>query len=365
MMNSLILLLGLILCVRTCNGAENEVRRRIKAAAEERELSDRVPSTLIELFPFDISIALTNNIGIDGIVLRDAVSQWLNANFDKSVQRLDGRHNFDQVILKEYTGNARRNTRNRELQSTHTVTYEGMTVWKRDKPLPDETIVAAIELEALLDRDGLVDALQQEDDSTGLGSYVVDAKGDINRHIGGGTGRAVDGAGSTDGSGSAGESSLDIIIIIAIVIAVLAFFLLAFALLMAWRHNKQRNNRGGSSNNYDNSTTSKKKSPKASNEATGSRQTKTTRDVEDVSPPPSEIAPSLGGGIYPESVISEDISTSLSAYYKGKQMEKEKPKPATLNDAGSISSMESYGYSLDGYASSIAQESRFGKKSTS
>jgi len=62
---------------------------------------------------------------------------------------------------------------------------------------------------------------------------------------------------------------------------------------------------------------------------------------------------------YPDSVISEDISTSLSAYYKSGMAYNAVGAPKHLsnggeiNDAASMSSMDSYGYSLDGYAPSL------------
>jgi len=261
-------------------------------------------------------------VGIDKKTLKNAVSAWLNENFDESVQRLGNRYSFGQVILKEPD-------ERRHLQATDFVTYEGMSVWRLDKPVPDETIVAAIQLEALLDREGLVQVLQEQDDNTGLGSFVVDARGDLNRDI-------DQPAPPTPAPVS--NDSLDVIIIVAIIIAVLAFCLLAFALFMAWRHN---------------------------NQATSSKAAHTGSATDNGSPigttkPPSEIAG--GGGTGVESVISEDISTSLTAYYQGLAQAdpylKPDKKKETLNDAASISSMESYGYSLDGYASSIAPDAK-------
>jgi len=66
-----------------------------------------------------------------------------------------------------------------------------------------------------------------------------------------------------------------------------------------------------------------------------------------------------GSNQYPDSVISEDISTSLSAYYKSGMAYNAVGAPKHLsnggdiNDAASMSSMDSYGYSLDGYAPSL------------
>ena len=64
--------------------------------------------------------------------------------------------------------------------------------------------------------------------------------------------------------------------------------------------------------------------------------------------PPQEVFNSN----YPESLISEDISTSLTAYYRSGVSGYQMPK-RELKDAASVSSMDSYGYSLDGYAPSL------------
>jgi hypothetical protein len=70
----------------------------------------------------------------------------------------------------------------------------------------------------------------------------------------------------------------------------------------------------------------------------------------DTNYPESVISDSLIDG----SVISEDISTSLSQYYKSgmgragiTNSDYARSNSGMLNDAGSVSSMESYGYSLD------------------
>ena len=70
--------------------------------------------------------------------------------------------------------------------------------------------------------------------------------------------------------------------------------------------------------------------------------------------PESVISDSLVSG----SLISEDISTSLSQYYRAGMGRISKADYARggglLDDAGSVSSMESYGYSLDGGATAVA-----------
>jgi len=166
----------------------------------------------------------------------------------------------------------------------------------------------------------------ETDTASGLGSAVVDVRATINPN-----------ADTTTDTGNANNSGggLDVIIIVAICIASVAVILLIFACYMAWSGNRQRTKKSGR---------------------------KTVQDSYDpaVVVVPSEIGNDKGNDQgYPDSVISEDISSSLTAYYKsGKttsmQMSlRDKQQASYLNDAASVSSMESYGYSLDGYASSI------------
>ena len=65
-----------------------------------------------------------------------------------------------------------------------------------------------------------------------------------------------------------------------------------------------------------------------------------------------------GVGYPGDSVVSDDIKSSLTDYYKsgmgysGSRAGSARPA-SNFNDAASLSSMDSYGYSLDGYAPSL------------
>lgn len=287
-------------------------------------------SQLVNLIPFDVSIALADDsVPIDVVTLTSIVSDWMT-DYMASVSEADGLYAFDQVLL-ETQDSIRRNLRG--LSTNFIATYKGVSIWKRDKPIPDETVVAGYQLTALLAaREQLKAIFINEKTSTGLGSAVVDVRASINPNV-----RTTPAGSPTSSSNS---NSLDIIIVVAITIAGLAFLLLGFALFMAWKGNRERAEKyrvgtkgeGGTEESYDEKQV--RKGP---------------------SPPPSEIGEAPGGVC--ESVISEDISTSLSAYYKsgmiGGGAFKDKQQAGYLNDAASVSSMESYGYSLDGYASSI------------
>jgi len=231
-----------------------------------------------------------------------------------------------------------------------------------------------------------------------------------------GNGSGQDGNGSSGGSGSASQSNsnqnLEIIIIVAIVVACMAFGLLIFAILWAWRSDRQDRSEKRSSSSRKTKKTKKTKSVKTPSEpsenggnGTGTSNTtnnnKTTlwqkrtskgqgnayQQAPEEAEAPSEPASSYdlpnnqSDGSYPkvigntrsngaeadypeDSVISEDISSSLTAYYKsgmgyagagGSKTSSGRPSNPSqnFNDAASISSMDSYGYSLDGYAPSL------------
>ena len=145
----------------------------------------------------------------------------------------------------------------------------------------------------------------------------------------------------------------------------MAFGLLLFAVIWAWKTDQSKQQQDqfksglrspdgtGSESNY-----SPKNGANNNHVAAISPPAVDQRDQR----PPSEIAP----GNYPDSVISEDISTALTAYYRsgmagyggsgslGSSGGGIHQKSRELNDAASMSSMDSYGYSLDGYAPSLS-----------
>jgi len=293
-------------------------------------------SEIVELVPFDVTIGLKDDAGVDVFALTDIVEDWLGTLFGSNDLGQDFAR-FTTVIL-DYQDERRFL---QTASTTFVASYEGVTVWTRqgDLLVPDDTVVAAIQTQAFIQDDGLLEGLQAADPSTGLGDAVTNVRASITS-----TGNDTNKASSTGG--------LDIIIIVAIVIAGLAFLLLGFALFMAWRHSKQVALKGQALNSPEGTgDESDFGEGSASNPKRASAAAKAATL-------PSEVEAS-SSGLYPESVISEDISTSLTAYYQSGMATSSKRVASgsnnmMLNDAASVSSMESYGYSLDGYTNSIA-----------
>jgi len=301
---------------------------------QHRQLSDSLSTEAIELIPFDITLALTGSQPVDIVTLTDAVTDWLNENFEESAASVDYRYKFRRVVLRTLnaeTSSGSNSNNRRDLQSAYKVTYDGMSYWTNDREVPSETTVAAIQLDALVTRDELLAKLRAESDDRGLGAAVVDARGDLNRN--------AQLPPSSNSNSSSGDNSLNVIIVVAIVIAVLASLLLIFAVFMAWRTGTQRKER-----TYHDGTRQTSSDP--SHAANQNEQPLDNMDMDN-----SAVGP------YADSVITDDISSSLSAYYKSGMAggyKANRSQHGALNDAASVSSMESYGYSLDGYASSIA-----------
>ena len=340
-----------------------------RSLTAERSLADTGSREFVEMIPFDVEIAVVDNTGVDNASFTKIVNGWLDDNFRRSVAELatqgdfyrfekiiltqiNNRRRQQQLLQQQYEEIAQTTQHLRALQGGYLVTYEAMSVWNQNLNVPDETTVAAIQLEALLDRQGLLQRLQEADPSTGLGTSVVDVRTDLNRD------RNNNNNNNNNQSSGGGNDNLDTVIIVAIVIALLACALLAFALFMAWRTNRQRKQDADEEPHQKS-----KKKKKAKNRVGSPGTTKDTKSTNrrSSSPIPSEIDPSDDTGIYPNSVISDDINTSLTAYYQsgmagGHKANRYQGGSGGLNDAASVSSMESYGYSLDGYASSIAPE---------
>jgi len=296
----------------------------LKGLFTDRELQVGNERTeMVELVPFDVTLARAGDKLVNPIALTEAVNTWMNVNFEETTALLRDdvsgyNFDFDRVQLRELS--------TIEVKSQFKITYEGQSLWKTTLDIPHPTQVAAMQLEVMRQRQDLLATLRSRSEHFGLGAALVDVRVDLNR-------QATDGAQMQNKSQG---QSLDVIIIIAIAVAVLASLLLLFALIMAWKTGKERKQQayldGGTPANTDSPSTVRNS-------------------------PPEEIGSGNVNGYYPESVISEDISTSLSAYYKTGMAggyKANKHRAGVLNDAASVSSMESYGYSLDGYASSIA-----------
>jgi hypothetical protein len=321
---------------------------RLLDTGEDTEESVR--TDLVQLIDFDVEIALQMpEVAVNGLIfneaLRDVVTDWMNDSFEsKSLNQglIGNQTTFQTVALSPREGALQDS-----LSALVTASFTGVSLWERrgqaTSPINPE-LVELIQRATLLEDNRLLTLLQAADDASGLGSYVLNARATIpyinpDQNL----------PETTDDT-----DNLEIIIIIAIVVACLAFCLLMFAVLWAWKtdHQKQQaygvhavtkgslrapdNGTGSTSDDYEQN----QNQPKLSSSPNHHHQHHL---------PPSEIQPQE----YPESVISEDISQSLTAYYKSGMAGYNVPR-RELNDAASMSSMDSYGYSLDGYAPSLS-----------
>jgi len=262
-------------------------------------------------------------------------------------------------------------------------------------------------------------------------AYITPPGSNTNGEGNQGQGSSSDGSGNQNSSFSRTNKNLEIIIIVAIVVACMAFALLVFAVIWAWRtdrhdrgdkpssskqqrkaNNSNSNNNNNNNNNKptnqprsepplnggersDNPNTGNGRRPLGATQkrtSKGSAYQQAPEETEDsVEPKSLYDLPHTGSeGSYPkvignttanggtddpavdypdDSVISEDISSSLTAYYKsGMGYNGNKNNSGggrtsnnlnnnhqnnNFNDAASMSSMDSYGYSLDGYAPSL------------
>mmetsp|Transcript_6162 Transcript_6162/g.9361 ORF Transcript_6162/g.9361 Transcript_6162/m.9361 type:complete len:288 (+) Transcript_6162:120-983(+) len=274
-----------------------------------------------EMLPFEVVLTIFNEqnsaLGVNEFQLTTILSKYFN-EFYEGME--DVSEEFKTVVLSFQAPGRRR------LQTTSIVraNYEAESVWgdTANKTVPDGNRVVQLQLLAMKDSNGnLLRMLQGAPDASGLGSDVQGVE--LNYQAG-----AVQ-----EGGGSGG---LDAVVAVAIVLAGLACLLLVVALGIAW-HRKSKQEV------YQVKT---KLSPGSHNLVHRIDTSSPNRET------PDTVSPT---GLYPDSVISEDISTSLTAYYKSGMGESRQP-----TDAYSVSSVESYGYSLDGYASSIAPGSHYG-----
>jgi hypothetical protein len=351
---------------------------------------------LVKLVPFDVKLALimSQDDPLNTFALTDIVSAWMEESLEAQVQRMQlglTHSSFDSVILEERgityqpvstpsatttTKDAQEITDNkdgnrRQLQASTTIAaYEGVTLWKHttnsNMQLMTPSLLEDIERQALLNdllNDDRLLELLQTSSAQGLGDKVQDVRAYINpnptNYV-----PIQTSTNTNDNNGSTINANLELIIVVAIVVACMAFAFLVFSLFWAWRFDQQRRDQAYRvENNRPNSKTPNKRKPKAngstddSDEEEGRSPKHMNVVVNQDDDGISETLPTTG--IYPESVVSEDISTSLSAYYRSGMGSR--PLYGTsntlgnndFNDQASFSSMESYGYSLDGYAPSL------------
>lgn len=386
-----------LVCLRhqTVSAAAQHGNRILQGTEDD---PDRVRNDLVLLIPFDVQIAMSES-EVDLYALTDIMTEWMTESFTtKSTSEglLSNGTSFNSVAL-ELVDHSLRKADDIAGQDIvlFTASMEGVSLWDRVGNMTrgmDPKLVELIQRATFLENSLLLQRLQDAEDSTGLGDTVADVRVYVTV--------ADDGSNSQNStqtdSNSSTNQNLEIIIIIAIIVACLAFALLVFAVVWAWRsdressevapsgsRSKTRPSRGsskkatlvmdgtGSESDFGDgvanaakapaSWNSKKKSPK--NNASSSAN-KYVQESSDEKAPPAEIE-SADDHHYPESVISEDISTSLTAYYKsgvsGYDAGAGKKSAGRyggggggdLNDAASVSSIDSYGYSLDGYAPSL------------
>jgi hypothetical protein len=259
-----------------------------------------------------------------------------------------------------------------------TAEFKGAALFSRNatqEKVPVD-VVHFLQETALNNKTGLLELVQLSG-AAGLGSAVVDLN-------------AFTVAGSSGTGSPSSDSSLEAIIIVAVAVAAVAFLFLLVAIFWAWRYDRRNRQAYLASNaSKEGTTTRRSMDPTHSQSSTIEEHLKRTKPV-----PVAEIVGE--SRLYPESVISEDISTSLSQYYRsgmsyansasivggaeiggpaaakassrdaaaaaaaaagtsyGRSMGGQMRNMEHLNDAASVSSMESYGYSLDGYAPSTA-----------
>eukprot|EP00978_Attheya_sp_CCMP212_P005998 scaffold13489_cov48-Attheya_sp.AAC.1 len=315
---------------------------------------------LVTLLPFEVSLRLLEPSLVNYYALTSTMETYLGEFFmeelsEKSILYMP----FDRVVL-DFVETRRllfEYAISRKLQSLEVqAKYEGYTIFTRDGglPHPNTNVVAAMQINAMEDREGdLLEALQfiTEDllTSNTVGeNEVTSVKAAIN--FNGGRNDNINDNPDLGTPNNDGNNSLNTVIIIAVVVACLASLLLGAALFLAWQRKKRSESafKIGSPTNGSgkNSISNVPKEEDLSESQEQARASATPR--------------SHGGASrYPESVISEDISTSLSAYHKA-GMGPAGGKRSRGRDDASVSSMESYGYSLDGYASSIAPSTQYG-----
>lgn len=320
-----------------------------------RALPQKANVDLVDLTDFDVQIALTQNNGVQVYDVLSIVTQFMVESFQGCLPTDPSFATFDTVILLERSQRRQLEALERELGTTtdgngqvtvgqlFTAKLKGATLFNRNvtqNPVPSSA-VDACQRQAFLKDDLLLSKLQTSSD-TGLGSSVVDVRAYLNPN----------GSTNTQSSGSK-DGSLEIVIVIAIVIACVAFLFLVFAIFWAWRYDKKNRDAYMSNKDNDDHTFDGQGSPD-----TNQRNAAKDKKVEEVPPSYPSYPSVIGGdsvvdGVYPESVISEDITSSLSQYYQS-GLQNYTHTNNRLQDAGSVSSMESYGYSLDGYAPSLA-----------
>jgi hypothetical protein len=329
---------------------------------------------LVDLVPFDVKIVLTENTGIETFAVTDLVTAWLNSSMERQLNAsgyvADDRYaTFDSVILLDreniHSGGQRLlqddaswlglspSRRFLQEQSSaaaavlYTARFEGVALFARDTNRPFSVPVGnVLEMQRTAisnDADQLLQYLV-DSSATGLGAKVADVTANLN---------PVRITASSDQSNKK-KLDLRLVIFVAVAVAIVALLFLVLAIGWAWyadRRNRAAYLRESKSSDQENKGVDPTGSDTTMDEAA-------TPDTNKQKRPPFEVY----GHQYDvhntaASVRSEDIESSLQQYYKsglGSSSSVAFHRSRSGNDNGSVSSMESYGYSLDGYAPTVS-----------
>jgi len=347
-----------------------------------------------------------------GTLLTDTITDWMMSSFvtktsgEQAEMLISGISNyttFDSIALELVDDSSSTGTIDGQELNLVQLSLEGVTLWERigtGTPPMDPEIVELIQRATFLENRVLKTALQTSINNLlfnlGIDSVdgvqpisIVDVRAYIVPPGSFGSDGGSDEDDDTVATPTAGppvqstaNKNLEMIIIVAIVVACLAFALLVFAVVWAWK--SDRKERGNEKPRKPKAKKPKAPEPKnpepkkpkrfSKKESTSYQQAPAEPSVEAASS--YDLPHNDSDGSYPrvvgksgndssaypgDSVVSEDMTGSLSAYYKSSGMAYSGSKastagsrePKNFNDAASMSSMDSYGYSLDGYAPSL------------
>lgn len=319
-------------------------------------MSRQTQVDLVNLIPFDVQFALTVNLDISIFEVTDVVTEWMSDVFADKLVELgytpDQQYAvFNRVILHDRRTRALteewveaeeltpslRGDRHLNQGFLYTARMGGHALFSRSEENPLSVPVGdilEIQRRTLQNRTammGLQMALQSADPN-GLGSSLVAVNSYLNPN---------------DSSGASTQESsgdLEMVIVIAVGVACAAFLFLILAVIWAWRYDR-RNRQAFLSQNG--------KTGRTGSDTTFEEDA--ARTTPNSSPRQDFPAVVDAADHYPDSVITDDIATSLSLYYQSGMANAMNGQARRMQgDAASVSSMESYGFSLDGYSPSVA-----------
>ena len=139
----------------------------------------QIRTDLVRLYPFAVQIAMVGPADAVNIyLLIDIITDWINDSFDQKSQSqllMDNSTSFDAVALELIESSFRGNTAEPGL---YMVSFDAVSLWTRvgnGNPIEPE-LVLLMQRAAFLEDEQLLTLLQSADESTGLGSNVVDAR---------------------------------------------------------------------------------------------------------------------------------------------------------------------------------------------